>query len=97
MKTRFIFLLTCFLFLSQSEASANLITATPANYTSFVGGLVPGDTLSLVPGSYLNPLNLSNLNGTPAASIVIVGVGNSTVFLGNACCNTVEIRTHAAK
>ena len=70
---------------------ANFIAATPANYTSYLGGLVAGDTLSLAPGNYTAQLNLSNRNGNASAPIVIMGAGNSTVFLGNACCNTINI------
>ncbi len=73
------------------KASANTINATTANYTTFLSALAPGDTLLLASGDYSNQLNLNNLNGTAVAPIVIMGSGNSTVFLGNACCNTVSI------
>jgi len=72
-------------------ARANYVSGTPANYTSYLSGLQAGDTLHLEPGNYLNRLNLNNKNGTAANPIVIMGSGNSTVFLANACCNTVDM------
>lgn len=77
--------------ISRHYVKANFITANSSNYTSFVSGLVPDDTLFLTAGNYANHLNLNNLNGTSDAPIVIMGSGNSTVFLGSACCNTVDI------
>jgi hypothetical protein len=44
-------LLPSLLLLAPSIAAAKLITATPANYTSFVSSLQPADTLSLNAGS----------------------------------------------
>lgn len=75
----------------QGRAGATLIIADPSNYISFISGLMPGDTLFLQPGNYTDFLQLNSLNGTAALPIVIKGSGNSTVFLANACCNTVDI------
>src|SRR5690242_20674389 len=81
-------LLSC---IEKPLAVANFITATPSNYTSFLAGLMPDDTLYLTAGNYMNHLTLSNRNGTQDMPIVIMGSGNTTVFLGSACCNTVDI------
>src|SRR6185436_5835319 len=88
---KFFTILIAFLLICGHNAKANFITATPSNYTSFVPGLVSDDTLYLTAGNYTNHLNLNNLNGTADHPIVIMGAGNSTVFLGSACCNTVDI------
>ena len=82
----FVIMLFCIL-----QAKAGFINANPTNYTSYLAGLSPGDTLLLTAGNYTNQLNLSNRNGTATDPIVIMGVGNNTVFLGNACCNTVNM------
>lgn len=70
---------------------AGFITATPSNYTGYLAGLQPGDTLFLSTGNYTHNLTLNNLNGTAANPIVITGAGNSTVIQGQSCCNTVSI------
>lgn len=76
-------------------AQANFITATPANYTSYLGSLVAGDTLFLPAGTYADNLPLIGRNGTAAEPIVILGDPNlyTTVFTAEACCNTVSIST----
>lgn len=89
MKTIFCVLIT--ILLGYGQVRANFITATSANYTSYISGLGPGDTLFLSAGNYTNQLNLNNKNGTALAPIVIMGDGQNTVFLGNACCNTVNL------
>ena len=89
MRTLLSLLLT--FFLCTSHVHANFISATSANYTSYISGLKPGDTLFLAAGSYTNQLNLNGKNGTATDPIVIMGDGNNTVFLGNACCNTVNL------
>jgi hypothetical protein len=91
MKIKLVILVIVLIFSIQIPVEANLIIATPSNYTSFLSGLLPGDTLYLTPGNYLNQLDLNNLNGTADLPIVIMGAGNTTVFLGNACCNTVDM------
>ena len=75
-------------------ALATDFQANPSNYVSMLSVLQPGDTLHLDPGSYTNQLNLTNLNGSPNGWITIAGPsgGSPAVFLGNACCNTIEIR-----
>jgi len=70
---------------------ANIKNANPANYTGFLNSLVPGDTLNLASGNYVNNLKLTGLNGTSSQPIVITGQGNNTVFQGQSCCNTVSI------
>ncbi|MBK5284773.1 MAG: hypothetical protein JJE25_05180, partial [Bacteroidia bacterium] len=76
-----------------SPARANFISATPANYTSYLNTLVAGDTLSLSAGTYTNNLTLNNRNGTSTQPIVIMGSPNlyTTVFQAQSCCNTVSI------
>jgi len=87
-----IFFLAVFLFACHIEiTSANFISATSANYTSFLSNLKAGDTLFLAAGNYMNRLNLNNKSGTAADPIVIMGSGNTTIFFANACCNTVDI------
>lgn len=77
----------------SSELFANKITATPGNYTSYISGLQPGDTLLLTTGNYTSGLTLNNLNGTSTTPIVIMGVasGYTSVLQGRSCCNTVSI------
>ncbi|MBP6185548.1 MAG: T9SS type A sorting domain-containing protein [Saprospiraceae bacterium] len=70
---------------------ANLIPAIPATYTSLLDGLEAGDTLLLAPGIYTKNLTLNNRNGTLDEPIVIMGNGNSTIFQGQSCCNTVSL------
>jgi len=70
---------------------ANIKNANPGNYLSFINSLVPGDTLNLAAGNYVNNLKLTGLNGTNSQPIVITGQGNTTVFQGQSCCNTVSI------
>ena len=86
-------ILSIFMFLLFSHSVfCNFITAGPSNYTTFLSGLQPGDTLYLLPGNYLNQLNINYLNGTSQQPIVILGSSQAgVVFLGNACCNTVSI------
>ena len=91
MKCKKILLTLAVMCCAPGAMHANFIAATSANYTSYLGGLVAGDTLSLAPGNYTAQLNLSNRNGNAGAPIVIMGAGNNTVFLGNACCNTINI------
>lgn len=74
---------------------AQVIDADPGNYTTLLSGLQPGDTLLLAPGTYTDGLNVFNLEGDPDLPIVIMGSGPSTVFEGNACCNTVSLKTSA--
>src|ERR1700741_2727616 len=91
MNTKIICALTLMLLFFCGRSSANFLTSNFTNYTTFLSGLLPGDTLLLTAGTYTNQLNLNNLNGTASNPIVIMGEGNSTLFLGNACCNTVNI------
>lgn len=75
-----------------SSAQAADLQADPTNYVSQLGKLQPGDTLHLAAGTYTKQLNITNLNGSPQAYVVITGPdsGAPAIFVGNACCNTVE-------
>ncbi|MDD5571373.1 MAG: T9SS type A sorting domain-containing protein [Bacteroidales bacterium] len=93
MKTIFsYFLLAIFLFASGTT-NANLISANPSNYTSYLGSLTAGDTLYLTAGTYTSNLTINSRNGNVSQPIVIMGSPNlyTTVFQGNSCCNTVSI------
>ena len=74
------------------SAHAAVYNATPANYTSVMNTLKPGDTMQLAAGTY-TLLSISNLNGTSSAWITITGPasGSPARIVGSACCNTVEI------
>jgi MYXO-CTERM domain-containing protein len=74
-------------------APALAVDADPSTYTSVLPTLMPGDTLNLAAGDYTDGLNLTGLNGSDGAWITITGPtsGPPAVFLGNGCCNTVEI------
>ena len=91
MLNRNFFLLFLFFILGIPFSFGKLINANPSNYTSYISGLLPDDTLLLAPGNYLNRLNINNLSGTSSSPIVIMGSGETTVFLANACCNTVDM------
>ncbi|HET9952710.1 MAG TPA: hypothetical protein VFS09_13040 [Candidatus Eisenbacteria bacterium] len=75
-----------------AAARATVYDATPANYQSLLGSLLPGDTLRLGAGNYPR-LTIDGLNGTSAASITIAGPasGAPAVILGDPCCNTVQL------
>lgn len=77
--------------LSLVARAAAAVDADPSNYQSILPTLQPGDTLHLAAGTYTGGLDVSNLDGTAGMPIVIEGAGDTTVFEGDACCNTVEI------
>lgn len=85
------FLITLSCMAGLPRLYANFIMANPVNYTNYLGSLAPGDTLLLSAGTYTKQLNLSNRIGTADHPIVIMGEGNATVLLANACCNTVNL------
>lgn len=87
-----IFLLLVLAALNFIYSQAEKYEADFNDYTNFLSMLSPGDTLLLAPGDYLDRLNIHTLNGTEDQPIIIIGSGNSTIFLGNACCNTVSIK-----
>jgi len=70
--------------------------ADPGNYRSLLGGLKPGDTLSLEAGNYAGGLSISNLHGEAGNPIVITGpeTGAPAIILGDqgVTRNTVQIR-----
>lgn len=82
------------LLIPARAAFATDFQADPSNYLNMLSMLQPGDTLHLDTGNYTNQLNVTNLNGSPGRRITIAGPssGSPAVFLGSACCNTVEIR-----
>ncbi|MDD1626961.1 MAG: hypothetical protein LUQ26_05735, partial [Methylococcaceae bacterium] len=86
MNTKNIFLFIA-LVVTPQLATARIISATPANFEAKVPNLLPGDTLQLAAGIYTKPLGINGLNGTLSNPIVIMGVGNATIFNGSDCCN----------
>ena len=74
---------------------ARIIPATPANFQAKVPYLLPGDRLQLAAGTYKKPLNINGLNGTAAKPIVIMGAGNATLFITDACCKAISLRKSA--
>lgn len=81
--------LICFLFAVKSFASK--YTVTPANYTTYLSLLQPGDTMLLEEGDYTQNLQLRNVNGTASQPIVIAGKSYLSRFIGQSCCNTVSL------
>jgi hypothetical protein len=77
------------------NSKAQIINADPGNYESLISTLTSGDTLLLAPGNYTNGLIIQNVMGNSTQPIVIMGNGNTTVFMGNACCNKISIKTSA--
>ncbi|HRI70737.1 MAG TPA: MYXO-CTERM sorting domain-containing protein [Polyangium sp.] len=79
--------------LSTSAAHAADIPVDPSNYLNVLPSLQPGDRLMLAGGTYTQGLPITNLNGTDAAWITIMGPasGPAATFEGNPCCNTVEL------
>jgi len=74
------------------RAHATVYSGNPSNYTTLLTSLQSGDTLQLASGSYTQGLAISGLNGTANAPITIQGpTDQSAKFLGQSCCNTVEI------
>ena len=89
---RHIFALTPAIVLFFHAGAALALDANPSNYEALLPTLQPGDTLNLAAGVYTGGLDITNLNGTEAAPIVIAGPpGGGAIFEGNGCCNTVEI------
>jgi hypothetical protein len=88
-----------FLFIALSAiphlAKARTIPATPATFEDKVPYLLPGDVLQLAEGIYTGSLRINGINGTAAQPIVIMGAGNTTIFNGNDCCNTISLRKSA--
>jgi hypothetical protein len=91
MKLKLVISLCISMVMRMEIATANFISANPSNYTTYTGSLLPGDTLYLAAGNYVNQLYLNNRKGQQGNPIVIMGDGVSTVLLANACCNTINI------
>jgi len=72
---------------------AAMINATPANYTTQMATLAPGDTLQLAAGTYTNRLVINGLAGNAANWITIQGPATGTAtFTGVSGNNTVSLR-----
>jgi hypothetical protein len=77
---------------AAAVAHATVYNGNPSNYTTLLSSLQPGDTLQLASGSYTQGLSISGMNGVAGAPITIQGpTDQSAKFLGQVCCNTVEI------
>jgi len=73
--------------------SAATLAGTPANYTTQIAALAPGDTLQLAAGTYTNRLVLNGKHGNSGAWITIEGPGSGTAtFNGVSGNNTVSLR-----
>lgn len=81
--------------LAFQHANAQIIHANPSNYSALVTDLQPGDTLLFEPGIYTSQLKIFNLIGTANNPIILIGQNEKTIFQGNACCNTVSIKSSA--
>src|SRR2546430_1974234 len=77
----------------STDASPTVYNANPENYRNLLVLLQPGDTLSLVSGTYTRGLPIHNLNGSDTAPITIMGpfLGARAIFAAQSCCNTVSI------
>jgi hypothetical protein len=86
-------LLICLVFSFIENTKANLITANPDNYKTFLNSLVAGDTLYLSAGTYTENLKLVERNGSELQPIVIMGSSdlNTTIFQAQSGTNTVSI------
>lgn len=72
---------------------AATINATPANYTTQLATLAPGDTLQLAAGTYTSRLVINGLHGNAANWITIQGPASGTAtFTGVSGNNTVSLR-----
>ncbi|MEI6089563.1 MAG: T9SS type A sorting domain-containing protein [bacterium] len=92
-KFYFYSLLICLVFSFPENTIANLITANPENYKSFLSSLVAGDTLYLTAGTYTGNLKVVDRNGTETQPIVIIGNSDlyTTVFEAQSGSNTISI------
>jgi Synergist-CTERM protein sorting domain-containing protein len=69
------------------------LNGTPANYTTQLAALQPGDTLQLAAGTYTNRLVIDGMNGSASAWYTIEGPSSGTAtFNGVAGNNTVSLR-----
>lgn len=84
-------LLFILLNITTSTCKSTIFYGDSSNYTNYIKSLVAGDTLILSSGNYQRNLTLNKLQGTKGKPIVISGNGNSTVFQGQSCCNTISI------
>jgi hypothetical protein len=69
-----------------SSAEAAEIPADPSTYRALAASLMPGDTLLLAPGNYVECLELAGVHGEEGSPIVIAGAGaGSTIFTAQNC------------
>jgi len=76
---------------------ADVVIATPADYTSKIPGLKPGDILELQAGRYSGGLPVYGLNGTSSQPITIRGpisdsASGRAVFEGSNTNNVIRVR-----
>lgn len=76
---------------SAVPAGARDVPATPANYRTLLGQLVPGDTLRLAAGRYTRGLRIRGLHGREGRPITIEGAGAKTVFVARSGANTCDL------
>ena len=78
---------------AAAPAAARTVNATPSDYKSKLGQLMPGDELVLAAGTYTQGLTIDGLRGTAQAPITIRGPasGAPAVIDARSCCNTVEL------
>jgi len=90
--TRFFLVASATLFAVCAHAAT--IIATPADYTSKIPTLTPGDILEMQAGRYTSGLPVYNLNGTDAQRITIRGpaTGARAVLEGSDTNNVIRVR-----
>src|ERR1700754_2365463 len=68
------------------------LEADPSNYRAALARLRPGDTLVLKAGTYMRGLPLRDVHGSATRPIIVRGAPDqSSLFLAQGCCNTVEL------
>jgi len=79
---------------SMFTANPNAASGQPGYYQTLADVLSPGDTLMLPAGTYPDRLNLSGMQGTSSAWIVITGPSSgppARITTSSSCCNTVQL------
>jgi Right handed beta helix region len=68
------------------------LEADPSNYRAALARLRPGETLVLKAGTYMHGLPLRDVHGSATRPIIVRGAPDqSSLFLAQGCCNTVEL------
>ncbi|HEX2643613.1 MAG TPA: right-handed parallel beta-helix repeat-containing protein [Thermoanaerobaculia bacterium] len=77
-----------------TAAPTRTIRANPSNYKTLMVGLLPGDKVTLDPGTYTQGLRFWNVNGQVDRCIVVEGPasGSPALFLGTDLWNTVSFK-----